>query len=165
MERSLMICKVFKNLHTYAQFQNVTTHQQAPLDLYRLVIRPSTWCYHIQNNYHGVIKCHDTIESTGHKLSDETEIPLSSLANHFPPTILVSLSGWSLSVRDSTPFMDTVAHHDARIPHLFLSEGPSNPHAMQCNSSLPFCWRKGRMASMRARRVNPVVPRHTAPYC
>lgn len=57
---------------------------------------------------------------------------------------------------DSTPFMDTVAHHDARIPHLFFSEGPTNPCPMQCNSSLPFCWRKGRMAQLRARRTNSV---------
>lgn len=55
---------------------------------------------------------------------------------------------------DSTPFMDTGAHHDARIPHLFFSEGPTNPCPMQCNSPLPFCWRKGRMAWLRARRAN-----------
>lgn len=41
-----MIHKVFKNLHTYAQFQNVTIHQQVPLDLYRLAIGLSTWILH-----------------------------------------------------------------------------------------------------------------------
>lgn len=38
--------RCFKNLRTYAQFQNVTTHQRAPLDLYRLAIGFSMWILH-----------------------------------------------------------------------------------------------------------------------
>lgn len=61
--------------------------------------------------------------------------------------------------------MDTVAHHDARIPHLFLSEGPMNPHAMKCNATLPLRWKKGRTASSRARRGNSACSRRSPPYC
>lgn len=126
-----------------------------------------TGCYHIQKDYHGAIKCHDIIKSAVHKLSDALgkQIALSLLTNHFIPTILISPSAWSLSIRDFTPFMDTVAHHDARIPHLFLSEGPMNPHAMKCNATLLFCWKKGRTASSRARRGNSVCSRPSPPYC
>lgn len=53
---------------------------------------------------------------------------------------------------DSTPLMDTGAHHDDRIPHLFWGPNKSMSNAMQFFSSILL--EKGRMARLRARRVN-----------
>lgn len=118
----------------------------------------SPWILHnaitSKKHDHDAVQCQDTIKAQTEWWFRKTEV-LSLLTSHsFPTVSLVVLGVWSLSIRDCTPFGDTEAHHDARIPHLFTFEGQCN--AMQCNSTLPYWRRKVRTALPRARRANLV---------
>lgn len=84
-----MIHTAFKNLHISAQIQNITMHEQALLDLYRLATDFPRGYYMVLShpkNYHGTIKRHNTIKFLVHKLRGTSgkQIVLSLLTNHFP---------------------------------------------------------------------------------
>lgn len=101
--------------------------------------------YYAQRSDHDAIKCHDTTKPTVHRLGDASR-KQSCFSPYSPATFphnFVDLAGWLASVCKGlhSPHGHST-HRDAWFPPLFPSECPPNPHAIQCPSWLPFCWRK-----------------------